>query len=316
MGRSTPATLAAATVTAPDGVATCAGLRRQGVTPGVLAARCRPGGPWRRLLPGIVQLGTEQLNRRQQLLAATWYAGPGAVVTALDALYAHGLRVSLPPEVRVLVPVQRRVSSRDFACLERTSRLPQPVARDGIAFAPPARAAIDAARRETSPERLRRLLSLPVYYGLCSGSDLHAELAHGNQRGTAAVREVLRGLGSLTDVRLRGSAGQILDALPLPPPLWRVTVCDRHGRPIGVVDAWWDEVGLGWQFDACGSELYGQKRNDLALIAAGVVVVRTPPKRIHDDDRRIARELVSAFATAAKRPRPQVLALGMVTATS
>ncbi|WAL64757.1 hypothetical protein ORV05_27960 [Amycolatopsis cynarae] len=214
------------------------------------------------------------------------------------------------------MPVQRRISSRDFARLERTSRLPQPIVHDGIAFAPPARAAIDAARHESSPERLRRLLSLPVYYGLCSGSELHAELARGNQRGTAAAREVLRGLGSLTDVHLRGSAGQVLDNLPLPPPLWRVTVCNPQGRPVGVVDAWWDEVGLGWQFDADDNEFPVQKRNDLALIAAGVVIVRTPPERLRDDVRRTARELVSAFAAAAKRPRPQVLAMGMVTSTS
>ncbi|KAA9155574.1 hypothetical protein FPZ12_029655 [Amycolatopsis acidicola] len=285
------------------------------MSPRAVAARCRPGGPWRRLLPGVLLLGDGEPNRRQMLRAAALYAGAGAVVSGLDALRAHNIRVVPSRQVQVLVPVQRRVPSLDFVNLERTSRIPEPMVDEGLAFAPPARATIDLARREMDPDRLRRLLSLPVYYGLCTSDDLREELDAGNQRGTAAVREMLRNLGSMGDTYLQGLARELLDFAPLPPPVWNVTVCDSMGRPIGTVDAWWDEVALGWQFGAGGASSRVPKMNHLALSAAGVVLVQTPPDQLRDNAKATVRELTSAFANAARRRRPRVRALGMVPAT-
>ncbi|HVV14434.1 hypothetical protein [Amycolatopsis sp.] len=315
MPRTTFVELTALSAAIPDGVATISHLRRNGMTPRAIAARCRPGGPWRRLLPGVLLLGDGEPNRRQMLRAAAFYAGAGAVVTGLDALRAHNIRVVPSRQVQVLVPVQRRVPPLDFVSLERTSRIPEPVVDDDIAFAPPARATIDVARREMDPDRLRRLLSLPVYYGLCTADELRAELDAGNQRGTAAVREMLRNLGSMGDTYLQGQARELLDCVPLPPPVWNVTVCDSQGRPIGTVDAWWDEVALGWQFGADDVANRAPKMNHLALSAAGVVLVQTSPDQLRANVKTIARELTSAFANAAKRRRPRVRALGMVPAT-
>jgi len=254
-----------------------------------------------------------QPSRRQLLRAAAYYAGTGCVVTGVDALRAHGVKLTSSPQVHVLVPLHRRVLSQDFVKLERTSRLPEPVYRHAIPFAPPPRATIDLARREPVPDRLRRLLALPVYYGLCTANDLRHELEAGNQRGTAAVREMLRNLGSMGDTYLQGMARELLDYVPLPAPVWNVTVCDALGRPIGVVDAWWDEVALGWQFG--GTPDRGPKMNHLALTAAGVTLVRTEPADLRIAIPRVARELTSAFANAAKRQRPKVRALGAIPAT-
>lgn len=311
----TSAELTALSALETDGVTTSIMLRKIGVTPHAIASRCRAGGPWRRLLPGVILLDDGAPTRRQQLRAAVFYGCDGAVITGVDALRAHGVRLAPPHQVHALVPLHRRIHSQDFVHLERTSRLPTPVMHDGIAFAPPARATIDIARRETVPERLRRLLALPVYYGLCTSEELRAELDAGNQRGTASVREMLRNLGSMGETYLQGVARELLEAVPLPPPVWNVTVCDVQGRPIGVVDAWWDEVALGWQFGAGGLENRGPKMNHLALTAAGVVLVRTSPDQLREHFRRIAQELTSAFANAARRRRPKVRALGSVPAT-
>jgi hypothetical protein len=312
----TSAELAALGAPATDGVTTSTRLRDAGVSPHAIASRCRAGGPWRRLLPGVILLDDGSPTRRQQLHAAAFYGGEGSVVTGVDALRAHGIRLTPPHQVHTLVPLHRRIHSQDFARLERTSRLPEPSMHGGIAFAPPARATIDIARHETVPERLRRLLALPVYYGLCTSEQLRAELDAGNQRGTASVREMLRNLGgSMGETYLQGVARELLEAVPLPPPVWNVTVCDVQGRPIGVVDAWWDEVALGWQFGAGGQQNRGPKMNHLALTAAGVVLVRTPPDHLREQVRRIAQELTSAFADAARRRRPKVRALGSVPAT-
>ncbi|MFD2397069.1 hypothetical protein ACFSVJ_10050 [Prauserella oleivorans] len=84
-----------------------------------------------------------------------------------------------------------------------------------------------------------------------------------------------------------------------------MTVCDRRGRPIGAVDAWWDDVGMGWQFTPPGRAGSGHLGH-LALTAAGIVLVRTEPERLRSADETVLVELASAFRTAATRARPPV----------
>lgn len=314
MAPMTAAELATLCASEKDGVTTVSRLREAGVTPHVIRSRCRADGPWRLLLPGVIQLGKDEPGRRQRQRAAFYYAGPGSVVTGGDALRAQGVAFTPSRAVHVLVPVHRRINSSEFVHLERTSRMPEPLVHRGIPYAPAARAVIDLARTETAPDRLRRLLTLPVYYGLCTVEGLRAELEAGSQRGTAPVRAVLRGLGSLGDIFLHGAARRALETVPLSPPEWNVTICDSRGSPLGVVDAWWDEVALGWQFGAGGSGLREPSLNHLALTAAGVTLVRTEPDQLRSSTSGIARELTSAFAHAARRRRPPVRAMGSVPA--
>lgn len=310
------AELAALRAISTDGVTTSARLRREGASASTIAARCRLDGPWRRLLPGVILLGRGEPTRRQQIQAAVLHAGPDSVVTGLDALRAHDLPLAHGREVRILLPDTRRIPSREFVAVERTSRLPRPVFRHGIPFAPPARAAIDAARPETDRDAISRILSLPIYHGLCTHEDLWSELEAGNQRGSANVRKILHGLASARDTHLHDAARRLLKLVPLPPPRWNMTICDRHGRPLGVVDAWWDEVALGWQFGVQDNQHPKLKKTQLLLTAAGVVVVRTSRQRLLAKDARIAKELTSAFATAAQRRRPRILAFGAVPGAS
>jgi hypothetical protein len=212
----------------------------------------------------------------------------------------------------MLVTPGRRTLQRDFFTIERTSRVPNPEFDDGLPFAPPARAATDAARRETDADRLHQLLILPIYHGLCTAHDLRAELEAGNQRGSAAVRETLRRLDSAGETYLHELAREVLAAVPLPPPAWNVTICDRQDREIGRADAWWDEVALGWQFGTAHATKSTTAMNPLALTAAGVIMVRTGPERLRGRERQIARELTSAFASAAKRRRPNIFAYGEI----
>lgn len=304
-------TLADAAQLAPaanDNVLTTAELRAHGMSDGTIARRCRPGGPWRRLLPGVVLLGTGEPTRRQLVRALARYLGREAVVTGGDALFAHGLSLPRSPAVHVLVPKGRRMLSPTFALVERTTRPPDPVIVDGMSFAPATRAALDAARREPDPARLRDLLSLPIYYGLTTGTELRTELDAGSQRGSAAVRSALRSLEHDRETYVHGWARALLHDGPLPAPRWDVTVCDRRGRQIGTVDAWWDEVGMGWQFHPPGNAHLGH----LALTAAGVTVVRTDPDRLTTDRRGVLTELAKAFRIAANHNRPAVRCLAKV----
>jgi len=177
-----------------DGVIRTAELLATGVTNHAVAARCRPSGPWQRVLPGVVLMNTGPPSRLQRLRAAVAYAGADAVISGADALRAQGIAVPRPPDVLILVPAGRRLVSRSFLTVERTTRPPDPVWRAGLPLAPVARATIDAARHERDQFRLRTLLLAPVATGACTVAELRAELAAGNQRGSAAPRELLAGL--------------------------------------------------------------------------------------------------------------------------
>mgnify|MGYP006976814502 FL=1 len=93
---------------APDGVAPVTALLRAGISHSMITRRCRAGGPWRRLLPGVVMLANSEPTRKQLLRAAITYAGPRAVITGVDALNAYGVQLPAPHTVRLLVPVEQR----------------------------------------------------------------------------------------------------------------------------------------------------------------------------------------------------------------
>ena len=176
-----------------DGVISTADLIESGVPRYAIETRCRPGGPWRRLLPGVLLLSPGEPTRRQRLRAALVYAGPQAVITGVDALHEQGLRtLPLPERVHVLQQADQRLSNHDFLLLERTTRRPQVVDHTDLALAAPSRAVLDAARREQHPLRLHLLLAAVLRAGLCTAADLLAELDAGSKRGAAAPRAALR----------------------------------------------------------------------------------------------------------------------------
>lgn len=181
-------------ISAPDGVIRTAVLRAQGVANSVIAARCRPGGAWRRLAPGVVLLADMPPTRRQLLRAAQQYAGPDALITGMDVLRARGSPLRVPAVVHVLIPERRRVASQRFVLIERTTRMPACWWDRGLAFSHPVRAVLDTARRDDDPLRVRTL-----FMGFARGRihvlrDLAVELDSGSQRGSALPRLVLREL--------------------------------------------------------------------------------------------------------------------------
>jgi hypothetical protein len=178
-----------------------ADLEAAGVPRHVIDLKCRPDGPWQRILPGVLLLGAAPPTRDQRLRAALAYAGPDAVVTGVDALRAQGLPdLPEPPGaavIHLLQPATRRRACTPQLLLERTTRPPGTVVRAGLRLAEPTRAALDAARREPHPLRGHHLLATAVRSGLCTVHGLEAELAAGSRRGSAAPRATLRTLKAL-----------------------------------------------------------------------------------------------------------------------
>jgi hypothetical protein len=281
-------------------------LRRAGVSDRRTRRLCGPGGPWRRLHPGVVLLRNTAPTRQHLLHAALVRYGPGVVITGADALQAHGVKCPAEGEIHLLVPGHCRVVACEGVRLTRTARLPDPVQVDGLPFAPPARVTLDMARSAPDPARVRHLLTLPLYWGLCERQELLAELESGPQRGTAVVRKVLRELDEVP-IQAHGLATRVLDLVPLPPPSWDQTICDRRGRRIGAADAWWDEFGLAWQYRCTPGP--GGGFSHLALAATGIVLVRCTVRQLRQVPREVAQELARAFGEASRTPRPKVRAV-------
>ncbi|MHA6629365.1 hypothetical protein ACU61A_28345 [Pseudonocardia sichuanensis] len=251
------------------------------------------------------------LSRDDRRCGALAHAGPGAVVTGLDALALHGMnRVPAPSgAVHVLVPEDRRRVGYGLALVERTDHLPEPVP-GRWPLAPLPRAVLDHVRRISDRDRIRSALAEVVQRGRATPAQLLHELEAGGQRGSRLPRDVLREVGAGIRSVAEAHAREILRESPsLSPALWNLWIFDAAGRFIAMPDAWFDDVAMAWEIDSrefhlspADYEATLERRS--AMTAAGIVVIATVPTRIHEDPRAVLAELEAAHAQALRRPRP------------
>lgn len=296
----------------PDAVATRADLLKLGLGHGTPARRCRYGMPWRRLLPGVYLLTGGEPTRRQLVRAALLRTGPLTVVTGLEAARRHGVRrIPDDPYVHILVPEGLRVSSRDFLLVERTKRAWEQVSIDGLPVVLPARAMIDHARRECRRDVVRAMIADAVQRAVCTVSELNAELKQLNLRGSALPRQVMEEVADGVRSAAEGWARSLIKRSRVPTPTWNVILRTDSGKQLGVVDAWWEEVGLAWEIDSKEFHLdpHGYERTlarHSAMTAAGVLVVHTVPSRLLRDPRGVVHDLLGAYGFASRRPKSPV----------
>jgi hypothetical protein len=285
-----------------------------GLTRSTIAHRCRPGGPWRRLAPGIVKLDNGPVTRADRRRAALLHAGADAVLTGLDALELHGMRRMPAPAgpVHVLIPEERRRGGAGLALVERTERVPSAVP-GRWPLAPIARAALDAARRLAARDEVRALLAEVVQRGRCTPAALNAELADGSGRGTRLPREVLHEISDGVRSVAEADAREVAQRSGLPAPLWNAKLYDRYGRFVAMPDAWFDDVGMAWEIDSREFHLSPADHErtlerHAAMTAEGIVVLHTLPKMLRHRA-AATEELRRTHAIAAQRPRPRVTAI-------
>jgi hypothetical protein len=294
-------------------VVRAATLEADGLERATIYRRCLPGGPWRRLLPGIILLDRAEPTADQRAVAASLYSGPRALITGLEACRRHGLRSSQLPEdsgIHMLVPHRHKLQSSGFVTIERTLRLPEPAMRNGFFLAPLVRSTLDAARCYRDTDLVAKLLIEAIQKGRCSWSDLMQELNSGGQRGTALPRRLLReikDLRSVAELHGRNLAG----SLAVPPTHWNHRLYGTDGRYIGCPDAWWDDVGLAWEIDSYDFHFWRSNyaetlRRNSRYAGAGIIVVQTLPSRLLHDPEDVLIELAQAYKAATARPRPPV----------
>lgn len=286
-----------------------------GVPRSTVSHRCRAGGPWQLLLPGIVLLHSGPPTRADRRRAALLHAGPRSVLTGLDALDLHGMsRMPRPTgPVHLLLPADVRRAGSGRILSERTDRLP--VAAPGRwPLAPETRAVLDFARRSRNRGEVRAAIAEVVQRGRCTPADLNTELAAGSRRGSALPREVLREIGDGVRSAAEAQAHALLERSGLPAAMWNPRLHDRTGRFVAMPDAWFDDVGMAWEIDSLEWHLspddYSRTlHRRAAMMAEGVVVVHHLPRTLRENPTEVLRDLTANHAHAARRPRPPVLAL-------
>ncbi|GHB10377.1 hypothetical protein M3765_19155 [Streptomyces thermoviolaceus] len=322
---------------APCRVMTTAQLRALGVPAAETAERCRPGGPWQHLLPGVHLLRPGPPTGPDRLRAALLYATRGAwpdpgsgvpaqptarkpcrpprcaaMITGLAALALHGF-AAVPPlptlrTIDVLVGRLRRPRSAGWVRIRRTAALPEPVTILGVPVAPVPRAVADAVGRLTDVTAVRRLLTEAVRDGHCEPAALVRELSAArllDRPPLVGAAEALLAEGrALAEDRLY----RMVRVHGLPEPVWNVELRLPGGPALGGADAYWPERAVAVELDACAGrpgeagaagERHTRRRELLQRL--GVTVVPLSPRALRDAPRQQATVVRTALRAAAVR---------------
>ncbi|MFB8771498.1 hypothetical protein [Streptomyces broussonetiae] len=307
-------------------------LRAQGMSTADIDARCRPGGPWQQLLPGVHLLHPGPPTSEERLHAVLLYAAresttgvpaqPGptttprhtytdAVITGLAALTLHGFTATPPlpslDHIDVLVPRARRLRTTGCARVLRTSPLPTPEAVTGLPVAPVPRALADAVADLPDADAVRRLLTEAVRGGHCDPASVVRELTRARLLGRPHVVDAVDSLiaegRSIAEDRLYA----MVSAYGLPDPVWNVDLRLPGGPHLGGLDAYWPDQAVAIELDtraprqdedALWSE-YARKREHLERL--GITVVHITPRKLRDAMEQQAAIVRTALMAAADR---------------
>ncbi|MFI1797237.1 hypothetical protein ACH427_07740 [Streptomyces sp. NPDC020379] len=319
-------------------VMTARQLREHGVPGALVTERCRPGGPWQQLLPGVFLLRTGPATSEERLHAALMYTlpraqslpaqpGPGtataaarraaadsygeAMITGMAALALHRF-TSVPPllsldRLDVLVPRTRRLRSTGFVRLVRAHALPHPQQLTGIPVAPVARAVADAVAELTETSTVRRVLTEAVRGGHCEAQAVVRELSRARLLGRPHVVDAVDTLLAESRAVAEGRLYDLVSTYRLPMPLWNVHLRLPGGPSLGGVDAFWPEHSVALEIDSrtprqddetLWSEQY-RKREHLERL--GITVVHLTPKKLRDTPEQQAAVVRTALMASADR---------------
>lgn len=292
------------------GIVADARLRQVGVSGSAIHSRCRPGGPWERVLPGVIHLRNGHLTARQRSVAALMYGGNSAILTGRAALREHGFD-SPVHDAHILLPAEQRVQSRGFVLVERTHRMPEQVSVHGLPCAPIVRAVLDAARRCTTLDATRALLAEVVQRGVVSVPALSEELEAGSGRGSALPRKALREVSANVHSVSEAHARKLWLRSGLPEMVFNRDVVDANGTFVARPDGWIDDVAMAWEIDSLAWHLSpaDYKRTlerRTRMQSLGIIVLSSTPSAIRDTPDQVVDALIHHHALARSRPRPDV----------
>ncbi|MEW2618956.1 hypothetical protein [Streptomyces sp. NPDC048106] len=319
-------------------VQTTAQLRALGVTAAELSRRCRPAGPWSRLLPHVYLLHPGPPTDEERLHGALRYAArepapgvplqptgrhayrppyPGAVLTGLAALALYGFSQMPAPadleHVDVLVPRQRRLRSTGYVRVLRTSDLPAPRTVTGLPLAPVPRALADAVAGLRDGAAVRRLLTEAVRGGHCEPAAVVRELTNAKLLGLPHVVDAVDSLVAQGRTIAEHRLYRMVREYGLPDPLWNVDLRLPGGPRLGAVDAYWPDQAVAVELDTRAHHgqpadeaeedaqwsRYARKREHLERL--GITVVHLTPAKLRDATEQQAAVVRTALMAADDR---------------
>ena len=317
MPRVTPVTPALrALLTAQDGVVHVGQLERHAFSRDAARSRVRCGA-WQRLLPGVLLTVSGEPTRRQRLVAAVLWAGPGAAVDGVDACDWYGVRPAgfSSGLVHVVVPFGRPARTASFVVVRRSVGEINIGSRGLVPYVDAATAFVVAARTARTDRQAIATLSRGLQEGLVTTHDLaRAREAIGDKwcRGVdSALVAVGVGLRSPAE---RDTRDLVLSSRALPEPLWNQWLDLGDGGPPICSDALWIEAGMmhetnGRQYHAWGLAFEDMQRRHDRATAAGLIALHNSPSRIRRAGPAVLRELEQTYARYAGRGLPSGVVL-------
>lgn len=302
-------------------LATSGQLRATGLAGSTATRRCVRGGPWQRLLPGVVLIQTGKPDVWQQLLAAVLFAARGAsvmsgntaVLTGEAVLAIYGVQGARTDRADVLVAADRQLRNRPHARFHPTRRWPPTLRGEGIPCVRAVRAAADFAAHEPSPDRVRALLVSTVQRGRCHPEDLRAELHASHALRNPAVRAVMDDLRVGIHSIAEGKTRDTLLHANIPDPLWNPTLHTPSGTFLARPDAYWPYEGVALEVDSAEyhlgiTEYRATLRRRLLLESHGVGVLSVTPTLVRDHPEELIAAVLTKLHLATARPtRPTVV---------
>ena len=288
-------------------VATHSELKEIGVPSSTITLRIRDGGPWQRVLPGVVAGHKGVLTRFEKRMGALKYAGPDSALTGLDALDLHGLRtrgLRRSDRVHVLIPHSSQKSSHGFALLTRSRRAIASSVRGGLRVVPVARALVDACRREGALDDVRELVAAAVQQRLCTVAEVAVEVALAQRQRTALPRSVLAevaaGIRSVAEAKLRAG----FDRYGVPQPRWNVEIRNDAGELVVTLDAYWEDLEAELEINSVEWHLAPRAftkttRRQRVVVLSGRSTISVLPSEIDDDVEGICREVLQFLRVCA-----------------
>lgn len=297
-----------------DGVVTRAQLLEHGVTKASI--RWHGGRTWRVLLPCVYLVPRAEPTFRQRCIAALLWAGPQSVLAGPTAARLHGITaVNEAATIHVLVPATHRAKRRGFADV-RTSLLDDGsvVRRGSLRLSGPARAAVDAARQARTESDKAAILIEAVQRNLVTVDDLAEWVFRLRTRDAAGLHDALDAAASGAWSVPEAEVLTLLTRSALLPHAWaNPTLRTASGRRLVSPDVWFEDVALAVmvhsrRYHQDGEQWEDTVEKDSDLTAAGVVVVGITPRRLRRDPDATLRRVEAAYAVAAARPRPPLVA--------
>ncbi|HSZ46153.1 MAG TPA: hypothetical protein VK823_12495 [Streptosporangiaceae bacterium] len=273
-----------------------------GLSESGLRHRIRPGGPWRKLLPGVYLTSNGTATVQQMDTAAWLYACPDAFITGPAALRFHEIRGPKATCIDVLAPTNRKVVSRGFVVIQRTRRLPQTWMQDGdVVYAPPHRAVADTVRGLTRLADARTVVASAVQLRRCTIDDLARELRDRCHGRDAMLRLVLAEVADGIRSAPEGEARELITKAGLPKPVYNPTLLWR-GKFLAKPDAWWPEAGVALEVDSMAFHLLPSDwrqtmHRHSRMTAAGIRVLHISPYQLRTQPEVVVQLIRDALTT-------------------